>query len=141
MALGLTSAYGTFFAFAGRFLLPRRRSDKAWQFVTDLESVRVGESFTYWSPNGLPVVISRVSDRGTADDFIALSSVCPHLGCRVHWEAAEKRFVCPCHNGVFTPDGKAIAGPPAKAGQSLSRFPLLVDRGLLYIKVHTKPLV
>ncbi|NOX54185.1 MAG: Rieske 2Fe-2S domain-containing protein [Planctomycetes bacterium] len=141
MGLGLTGAYGTFLAYAGRFLFPSRTSDTGWQFVTDLKSFKVGHSMTYWSPEGLPIVVSRVGESGTADDFIALSSVCPHLGCRVHWESVKKQYVCPCHNGVFDASGKAIAGPPAAAGQSLSRFPLRVEKGLLFIEVRLHPLV
>src|SRR5262245_26476542 len=28
----------------------------------------------------------------------ALSATCPHLGCPVGWEPANKSFLCPCHN-------------------------------------------
>ncbi len=71
---------------------------------------------------------------------MALSSTCPHLGCKVHWEAPENRFFCPCHNGAFDPSGRAIAGPPAEAGQSLGRYPLRIEGGLLYIEVPTERL-
>jgi Rieske Fe-S protein len=42
----------------------------------------------------------------------ALSSVCPHLGCRVSWHADEKAFMCPCHGGAFDIKGAVKAGPP-----------------------------
>jgi phenylpropionate dioxygenase-like ring-hydroxylating dioxygenase large terminal subunit len=58
----------------------------------------------------------------------------------VHWEAQNNRFFCPCHNGVFTPEGKATSGPPADAGQSLFRFPLKVENDLLFIEVSTDKL-
>jgi len=61
--------------------------------------------------------------------------VCPHLGCQVHWEPQNDRFFCPCHNGVFSPDGVATAGPPAEAGQSLLEYPLKVEGNLLFIEV------
>jgi Rieske Fe-S protein len=44
----------------------------------------------------------------------ALSAECTHLGCQVRWEAAEKKFRCPCHGGVFGPDGAVIDGPPPR---------------------------
>lgn len=44
-----------------------------------------------------------------------LSTVCPHLGCAVTWDAAERRFLSPCHGGVFAPDGARLAGPPRRA--------------------------
>jgi menaquinol-cytochrome c reductase iron-sulfur subunit len=39
---------------------------------------------------------------------------CTHLGCPYHWEAAARRFVCPCHGGQFDVTGKVLAGPPPR---------------------------
>ena len=75
------------------------------------------------------------SNEPTADSFLALSSICPHLGCRVHWEASNNRFFCPCHNGVFDPNGKATGGPPAADGQDLPHYALQVVDGALYIEM------
>ena len=74
----------------------------------------------------------------TGEGFAAFSSVCPHLGCRVHCEAENRLFFCPCHRGVFDSDGKATEGPPADAGQSLERIPVEVDprSGVVYLEVH-----
>ena len=44
----------------------------------------------------------------------ALSSTCTHLGCRVSYDASTKRLRCPCHGGVFTPDGQVAGGPPPR---------------------------
>ncbi len=41
-------------------------------------------------------------------------SICPHLGCSVSWHDEENNFVCPCHNGQFTADGKLMGGPPPR---------------------------
>ncbi len=49
----------------------------------------------------------------------ALSSVCPHLGCIVPWNAARKEFACPCHGGTFGPDGAYRSGPPRRSMDSL----------------------
>ena len=98
LALGgaLAAAYGTFAAFIGRFLFPARPADKGWLFVRELRGLGEAESLLYRLPNGSPVNIAR---RGP-QQFIALSSTCPHLGCQVHWEPQNERFFCPCHNGV-----------------------------------------
>lgn len=40
-----------------------------------------------------------------------LSPVCPHLGCYVHWNEAEKSWDCPCHGSRFDPVGRLLNGP------------------------------
>ncbi len=134
MAGGLLVSYGTFASHAGRFLFPAESGAVGWQFVTSVNKLKLGESLSYTAPTGAKVVIARQGNGETADDFIALSSVCPHLGCQVHWQSTQDRFFCPCHNGAFDRHGKATAGPPATAGQELTRFPLRVAQGLLYIE-------
>ncbi len=138
MFSGLVAGYGAFVVTAGRFLFPTRRGKSAWQFVATLDRLKSGESLPFETPSGEKIVVARQGDEGTADSFIALSSVCPHLGCAVHWESQNDRFFCPCHNGAFDASGKATAGP-ARCGQSrpdaisarrsktacsISRFPL-----------------
>jgi cytochrome b6-f complex iron-sulfur subunit len=120
---------------AGRFLYPARPASRRWTFVAEVSRLKPGESLIYRMPAGASVAVARVGQTGTAEDFLALGSTCPHLGCQVHWEAQNNRFFCPCHNGVFEPSGRAIGGPPGEAGQSLPRYPLKVEKGLLYIEV------
>ena len=135
MAGGLAAGYGTFAALAARYLYPARWGEVTRLYVSDVASLRVGDSFTFTTPSGATAAIARIAHTGDAADFIALSSTCPHLGCKVHWEAAQNRFFCPCHNGAFDAAGKAIAGPPAEAGQALLRYPLAIEDGLLFIEV------
>ncbi len=139
MLAGLASGYGMFAALIGSFLFPARTDvGKKWQFVTDLATFHSGESRTYVSPSGQQAVITRVADSGDMADFVALSSVCPHLGCQVHWESQNARFFCPCHNGAFDVEGNPIEGPPARDNRALTRFELLVENGLLFIHVETE---
>lgn len=135
MAGGLVAGYGAFGAMAARFLFPARPALRGWVYVSDVRSFPVGASMVFRTPEGAPVAVARRGNTGTVDDFLALSSTCPHLGCQVHWEPHHNRFFCPCHNGVFDPSGRAVAGPPAEAGQSLLRYPLKIEGGLLYIEV------
>jgi Rieske Fe-S protein len=135
MVAGLAGGYGGFAAVALRYLYPATTDDRLWQFVIDTDQIKVGESIRYRGPSGETINITRQNRNGDADDFTALSSTCPHLGCQVRWEQQNNRFYCPCHNGIFDPSGVATAGPPGDAGQSLSRYSLKVENGLLHIAV------
>jgi nitrite reductase/ring-hydroxylating ferredoxin subunit len=144
MAGGLTAGYGTFFAWAGRYLFPADVRT-LWLFVCDAAAIAPGGSRAFESPTGVAVTVTRRGDSPadrppSVDQFLALSSVCPHLGCRVHWEPHNARFFCPCHNGVFDAEGKATSGPPADAGQRLPPYPLLVENGLLFIQMPVETL-
>lgn len=141
MAFGLAAGYGMFAWLLGRFLYPFRGPARSWQFLTDLHSFRVGESLTWESPAGQKVVVTRLADAGVPEDFIALSSVCPHLGCQVHWQGNKDRFFCPCHNGAFSSMGDPLSGPPKDSNQTLPRYPLKIDNGLLFIEAPTEALV
>jgi Rieske Fe-S protein len=41
----------------------------------------------------------------------AVSLRCTHLGCLVHFNAAERSWDCPCHGSRFAPDGTVLEGP------------------------------
>ncbi len=142
MAGGLVAGYGTFAIMAGRYIFPTK-VETPWLFVAEANSIQPGDSLAFESPTGVRVAIARRPGAGSqhsaeTDDFIALSSICPHLGCRVHWESHNQRFFCPCHNGVFDPEGKPVSGPPKAAEQELSRYPLKVEGGLLYIAISVE---
>lgn len=70
-------------------------------------------------------------------EFRGLSDKCTHLGCRVRWVPAEESndhkaaFFCPCHNGVFDPDGQVVSGPLPRP---LDRFDMKVEAGDLYAR-------
>jgi nitrite reductase/ring-hydroxylating ferredoxin subunit len=139
MAAGLAAGYGTFAAWAGRYLFAPG-DGIARLFVCEARAIAPGGSLSFNSPIGITVTVTRRGDsllgpEPTAEQFLALSSTCPHLGCRVHWEPQNNRFYCPCHNGVFDPSGKAISGPPADAGQSLPEYRLVIENGLLFIEM------
>jgi nitrite reductase/ring-hydroxylating ferredoxin subunit len=140
MAAGLVGGYGSLGAIAIRYLYPARPEELSWQYVARVEEMDLGDAVRYRGPAGETINIARQGRDGTSEDFIALSSTCPHLGCQVRWEGQHNRFFCPCHGGVFDPAGVAIEGPPAEAAQRLSRYPLKVEGGLLHIAVPVRRL-
>ena len=64
-------------------------------------------------------------------DYVVMSNVCTHLGCRVRWIPERDNFFCPCHNAVFSRDGSVVDGPPPRP---LDRFESKVEDGVVYIK-------
>ena len=63
-------------------------------------------------------------------DFIAMSNLCTHLGCRVRWIAERQQFLSPCHNGVFDKYGNVVSGPPPRP---LDRFQVKIENAQLLI--------
>ncbi len=141
MSAGVAGGYGTLGYMLGSFVYPSGESNRGWMFVCTVERLKPGDSLDYIGPSGAKIVVARQKPGPTAEDFLALSSVCPHLGCQVHWEAQEQRFFCPCHNGAFDSQGMPLSGPPKAANQSLVRFPLKVEEGLLYVLVPLESVV
>jgi len=78
-----------------------------------------------------------IAEKGTAwvvkydnSQVVAFGPNCTHLGCAYHWEAGQKDFFCPCHNSVFSIDGKVVSGP---APRPLDRFQTKVQGTKLLI--------
>ena len=44
---------------------------------------------------------------GLLEDF-AINAVCTHLGCVVPWNAAQNKFICPCHGSQYDKNGKVF---------------------------------
>lgn len=75
------------------------------------------------------VVYLRQPANGTVE---ALSARCTHLGCTVHWVAAENRFKCPCHGSQFAADGSVLHGP---AERPLERLPVSKRGADVYVEL------
>ena len=60
-----------------------------------------------------------------------VSSVCPHEGCEVVWDAAAKSFLCPCHDSTFDAAGARLEGP---AAHGLDELPARVEGGVLQVQ-------
>lgn len=69
--------------------------------------------------------------RLAGDKIEALSSVCPHLGCAIGWDAAHEQFNCPCHDSAFDPRGARVYGPSPR---DMDPLPVTVERGRLRLR-------
>ncbi len=74
--------------------------------VGSIDEVRPGEGKLV-SVDGKKLAVYR-TDSG---EVRACSAVCPHLGCIVHFNSAEKTWDCPCHGSRFDTQGTVLHGP------------------------------
>ena len=74
-----------------------------------LEEVAPGEG-TVIRRGAKPVAVYK----DESGELKALSAVCTHLACIVHFNTAEKSWDCPCHGSRFDLDGTVIQGPATK---------------------------
>jgi menaquinol-cytochrome c reductase iron-sulfur subunit len=63
--------------------------------------------------------------------LVAYSTVCPHLGCAIDYDAAADKFKCPCHRSAFGKDGKIEDGPSPRVMDELE---CKEEGGLISIK-------
>ncbi len=63
----------------------------------------VMDAWTLYRDRVLGSVYLRLMPNG---QVIAFNDTCTHLGCKVDYQAANKRFFCPCHQSAFDLDGK-----------------------------------
>ena len=132
MMIGLGSIAASVSGIAARYLYPlkavrlRRRV-----FLAPLADVPKGKGKPYRLPDGGTALVTDIGG-----EIVALSDICPHLGCKVHYEVAQGKFVCPCHGGVFETDGAAIAGPTAEEGKNLKRYKITKIGQNLFIDIE-----
>lgn len=129
MILGIVAGYGLGLSHFFKFLVPPGKRRTREMFAGTLDSLPVGSTVAITGTKGAKINLVRLAEatEDPAAGFKALSSTCPHLGCKVHWEAGRECFFCPCHNGVFDPQGVAVSGPPAAEGKDLPTYPVHVD--------------
>ena len=68
-------------------------------------------------------------------DVRALSNVCTHMQCNVHWDDRLEQFLCPCHGGLYDIDGNNVGGPPpSPLAQWVHRLEREGDSTVLYVQ-------
>jgi menaquinol-cytochrome c reductase iron-sulfur subunit len=66
------------------------------------------------------------------DGVRVFSSTCSHLACSVIWNNERRLFLCPCHTGLFDPNGQPAGGPPKKP---LTLLPHKIEEGKLTVHI------
>jgi menaquinol-cytochrome c reductase iron-sulfur subunit len=121
-----------------------REAPPEWRAVGHVGQFKVGETvnvvFIDASPLPWAGVTSKTSAwlrRIDAEQFVAFSVNCAHLGCPVRWIEDARLFMCPCHGGVYYEDGRVAAGPPP---HPLTRYPVRVNDGQVEIRTDPIPI-
>ncbi len=121
-----------------------RRFPAIWRPVGKVDSFKIGETVKVDFRDPSPLAwagvtaetaawLRRVSDT----EFTAFAMNCTHLGCPVRWLPKADLFMCPCHGGVYYPDGTVAGGPPPHA---LFKYPVRVRDGLVEIQTSAIPI-
>lgn len=69
---------------------------------------------------GMRMIVVRVGEA----QIVALSAVCTHSGCTVHFSASRDDIECSCHGSTFALDGSVTRGP---AERPLAGFVATLD--------------
>lgn len=68
--------------------------------------------------------------RSADNRIVAFGPQCTHLGCAYHFEEGEGKFLCPCHNSLFSTEGRVLTGP---APRPLDRYDAKVEGSKLLL--------
>ena len=120
---------------------PALKSDSAqvWQQLGAVSKIELGNPTLFkinierksgWIVNVEELSLYAYTENGR--DFIVMSNICTHLGCRVRWISDQDQFFCPCHNAVFDKEGNVVSGPPPRP---LNRYEVKVEDEQLFVLV------
>ena len=117
----------------------KSESAKDWMLLGSVTKIELGtptlfkvnlERKSGWIVNKEELSLYAYTENGR--DFVVLSNICTHLGCRVRWVSDQGEFFCPCHNGVFDKQGNVLSGPPPRP---LDHYEVKVEDDQLYVLV------
>ena len=115
----------------------RKAQEQVWIRLGSVLKVEIGvptlfkvkvQQRTGWIVNEEEISVYVFTEDGR--NYIAMSNICTHLGCRVRWIAQQEGFFCPCHNAVFDKEGEVVSGPPP---EPLDRYEVKIEDNQLYI--------
>lgn len=103
-----------------RYLAPGDEGGRREKMAVPRERVPVGGAY-FVQHQGHPSVLVQPAP----GEFLAFSAICTHLGCVIQWRADQGEFLCPCHGGRFSSQGKVLGGPPPRP---LEPIPLTLEK-------------
>ena len=116
---------------------PKLRKAAEWVKTSDLSSIPAGTptevAFERKRVDGWQVTTEKATAwvvKRPDNEVVAFVPQCTHLGCAYRWDDPSHTFICPCHNSVFSIDGKVLGGP---APRPLDRYMTKVEAGALEI--------
>jgi Rieske Fe-S protein len=95
------------------------KSRTVWVTVGPIDDIQIGQPTALtamlppdqgWPVPAQPRIVYVV--KLSESKILALSNICTHMQCNVHWDQAIGQFLCPCHGGLYTLDGTNVGGPP-----------------------------
>lgn len=116
MSLGTIGAVGAGVAAYPlfRYLSPQAPAGEKGRMTIPRAQIGEGQAHFFQFRGHPAVVLQRAPG-----DFLAFSAICTHLGCIIRWLPEKGEFLCPCHAGRFSSDGKVLGGPPPKPLQTI----------------------
>lgn len=97
-----------------RYLSPRPTGGEKGRVTIPRAQVVAGQAHFFQFQGHPAVVLQRAPGV-----FAAFSAICTHLGCIIRWLPEKGEFLCPCHAGRFSGDGKVLGGPPPRPLQAI----------------------
>lgn len=76
-------------------------------------------------------IVIRTASGNALSSFVAYSSVCPHAGATVEYNAGSSSFLCAAHGSTFSSTGALIQGP---ATRGLAKLDLEISGTTLRVK-------
>jgi len=118
-------------------LPPKLRKNDEWIEIGDVTKLTpnapVEMAFRRNRVDGWKVISEKSSAwvvKEADNSVVAFGPQCTHLGCPYHWDERKTDFLCPCHNSVFSIDGKVLSGP---APRPLDRYQTKVEGNKLLL--------
>lgn len=125
---GLLASAGVLLHHGIKFIFPEEKEKRSRKLLVGrVDELKLGEAKEV-----------NIGDRSlflvhTNDGYKVLSAICTHLGCKIKWEGHRDRFYCACHQGIFSPSGDVVSGPPP---EPLEEFKVEIDKNLVYMWIE-----